>query len=368
MVAAQVIETYSGLPYTSFVEERIFAPLEMTSSTFSPTKAEATGKFTQGWTKEGRRAPCFTEEMASVMAAPGGIITNAVDMAKWISTWIGKGVHGNRTIIPPSVYQNVSYSYSVCADHPADSKHSIEGYGMGWFRSSYRGHDVVYHTGSVPGLSTLVSFLPSDEIGVTIFANGESKAEPVGLISEHILDSALHLSSPSTPASSRSGNVAATEPTSEAENSALSLDALAGTYANPGYGSFTLCAPASVSSYCANLRSNFTAVDSMQGNPSPSGDLLAEWPRIWSSHVRMRARHGTLFEFYLTTPFPNGYGKDGTPFERLSVGATEKWAEFVVEDGVVVGFGLSGLVGEWTERARKHGTVRDRAEVWFDKV
>lgn len=152
--------------------------------------------------------------------------------------------------------------------------------------------------------------------------------------------------------------------------STLSLDALARTHTNPGYGSFTLCAPSSASSYCADLRSNFTAVDSIQGSPSPSGELLAEWPRIWSSHVRMRARRGATFEFYLTTPYPNGFGKDGTPFERLDVGARERWAEFVAEDGEVVGFGLSGLVGEMTERVRKHasGTVQDRAEVWFDKV
>ncbi|KAH0826362.1 beta-lactamase/transpeptidase-like protein [Lanmaoa asiatica] len=81
MVAAQVIATYSGRPYTSFVEERIFTPLGMTSTTFSPAKAEASGKFTQGWTKEGRRVPeCFTEEVAFMMAGPGGIISNAVDM------------------------------------------------------------------------------------------------------------------------------------------------------------------------------------------------------------------------------------------------------------------------------------------------
>ena len=52
---------------------------------------------------------------------------------------------------------------------------------------------VVYHSGAVPGLSTLVSFLPSDDIGVTLFANGESKAEPLMLILNRILDSALHL-------------------------------------------------------------------------------------------------------------------------------------------------------------------------------
>ena len=85
-VAAEVIAVYSGKSYTSFVEDRIFAPLGMTSSTFSPTQAEASGKFTQGWTKEGRRVPeCFSEEMAFVMAGPGGIISSAVDMVGTLS-------------------------------------------------------------------------------------------------------------------------------------------------------------------------------------------------------------------------------------------------------------------------------------------
>lgn len=58
---------------------------------------------------------------------------------------------------------------------------------------------VVYHSGALPGLSTLVSFLPSDETGITLFANGESQAAPVMLILNHILDSALHLNSSLTP-------------------------------------------------------------------------------------------------------------------------------------------------------------------------
>jgi CubicO group peptidase (beta-lactamase class C family) len=81
MVAAHIIETYSGKTYTSFVEDRIFTPLGMSSSTFSPEKAGKTGKFTQGWTKNGRLIPeWFPEDMAILMAGPGGVISSAVDM------------------------------------------------------------------------------------------------------------------------------------------------------------------------------------------------------------------------------------------------------------------------------------------------
>lgn len=55
---------------------------------------------------------------------------------------MGKGVHDNQTIVPPGVYRNVSYSYSVSTDYPTDPEHSIVGYGMGWFANSYRGHNV----------------------------------------------------------------------------------------------------------------------------------------------------------------------------------------------------------------------------------
>jgi hypothetical protein len=82
MVASYIIETYSGKHYTSFVEDRIFAPLGMSSSTFSPAKAAKTGKFTQGWTSSGRLLPeWFSEDMVPLMAGPGGVISNAVDMA-----------------------------------------------------------------------------------------------------------------------------------------------------------------------------------------------------------------------------------------------------------------------------------------------
>ena len=82
MVAGHIIETYSGKTYTSFVEDRIFTPLGMSSSTFSPAKAAKTGNFTQGWTKDGRLLPeWFAEDMVMLMAGAGGVISNAVDMA-----------------------------------------------------------------------------------------------------------------------------------------------------------------------------------------------------------------------------------------------------------------------------------------------
>lgn len=136
----------------------------------------------------------------------------------------------------------------------------------------------------------------------------------------------------------------------------LDVDALAGTYTHPGYGTLTLCSPSSPSSYCAHVRSEFAVVDH-EGDTGAVPDLLAAWPRFWTSHVRMRYRQAGhhAFDVYFTSLFPNGYGKDQTPFEWTEFDVPYGTAEFVVEGGRVVGFWMrvEEAVGE---------------EVWFESV
>ncbi|KAG1859372.1 beta-lactamase/transpeptidase-like protein [Suillus subalutaceus] len=371
MTAAHIIETYSAQTYTSFVEDRIFTPLGMTSSTFSPAKAVKTGRFTQGWTSSGRLIPeCFTEEIVTLVAGPGGVISSAVDMSKWVALWLNKGVHNNVTVIPLSVYGNASQSYSIIIGASVDPELSIQGYGMGWGRYSYLGHDIVYHTGGMPGFSTQASFLPNDNIGVVVFANGRDKATPVMNISNRIIDVALKLRSKLSPPikPDTSEKKLITPPNENVVDLELALEEFTGTYTNAGYGAITFCSPSSSSSYCQDVISDFTAVDAGKSTAPQSVQLFAAWPRIWSSHIRGVHRSGNTFVVHPTSLFPEGYGRDTTPFETSEIGSSEATAEFVVEDGKVVGFGLVGLVGQPTKRERTYTTVKDQAEVWFDKV
>jgi CubicO group peptidase (beta-lactamase class C family) len=367
MAAAHIIETYSAQTYTSFVEDRIFTPLGMTSSTFSPAKAGKTGRFTQGWAGNGRLLPeCLTEEVVPLIAGPGGVISSAVDMSKWVALWLNQGVHNNVTVIPLSVHRNASQSYSISMSASTNPELSIGGYGMGWFRNSYLGHDFVYHTGSIPGLFTLASFFPNDDIGVVVFSNGDT-ALPVINILSYIVNAALNLrSKPSPPIEP---NASEKKPVTRAHENVtgleLAIEEFSGTYMNAGYGPITFCSPFGNSSYCQGVISDFAAVDAGKSSAPQSVQLFAAWPRIWTSHIRSVHLSGNTFVVQFASLFPEGYGRDRTPFETTFAEVT---AEFVVEDGKVVGFGWVGLVEQLTERERTHTTVKDRAEVWFDKV
>ena len=81
MVGAHVVSKFSGMSYQSFVSSRILAPLNMSSTTFSPSKAAQGGWLTQTWTRDARRIPFwFSDEVADLFAGAGGIISNAEDM------------------------------------------------------------------------------------------------------------------------------------------------------------------------------------------------------------------------------------------------------------------------------------------------
>ena len=81
VLGAHLISTYSGMPYVDYAQERIFDPLNMTSTTFSPNKAFESGKRSESWAEDGHFIPFwFTEDMIELNAGQGGIISNVDDM------------------------------------------------------------------------------------------------------------------------------------------------------------------------------------------------------------------------------------------------------------------------------------------------
>lgn len=128
----------------------------------------------------------------------------------------------------------------------------------------------------------------------------------------------------------------------------LNLRKYSGAYSNPAYGTITFCDPLTISSYCDQTRSDFANF-----NFGSAPQLLATWPRVWTSHVRVIfVDDGSLHvEFFVL--FPHGYGADVSPFSMLS-GTSTGLSEFTVENGAITGFQLTTDAGE--------------GDAWFQKI
>ena len=85
MLSSYIISHYAG-SYTSFIKERIFSPLNMSSTTFFLSEALRSGEMTHSWTQNGRRIPqWFPDNLTELVAGPGGIISSVEDMVSCAS-------------------------------------------------------------------------------------------------------------------------------------------------------------------------------------------------------------------------------------------------------------------------------------------
>ncbi|EMD32801.1 hypothetical protein CERSUDRAFT_118507 [Gelatoporia subvermispora B] len=348
-VVAYIITKYSGQPFTEFVHERIFYPLNMTDSTYDPVRAEQSGKLSHAWAPNGRRVPFWRSEVTGDTAdGPGGINSNTIDMTKWVATMINGGVDpwANTSVIPKSVVDEITTSRTIM-DGRGSPDVSIQGYGLGWGRLSYRGHEIVGHNGGITGFNTVLLYLPWDKIGIIGFGSVDGSALALGIAAYNILDHLLGLP-PSIHAESTMGSTTGDtsahtaaylaehargapvlqrdtvradldSPVSCNRNSAaelpVPLEGFAGTYQNFGYGGLKLCAPTSTSAYCTDVLSAFASIPSylsvqhsttmedgesnqahlsFENSTKPFATLLrpglyGRWPRWISSHIALFA-------------------------------------------------------------------------------
>ena len=84
-VGAYIVSTLTGMRFVDFVNNRIFKPLGMSSTTYSIDEALQTGRFSETWTSFGRLIPPWIqEEYVDLVAGTAGIISCVDDLARHV--------------------------------------------------------------------------------------------------------------------------------------------------------------------------------------------------------------------------------------------------------------------------------------------
>ncbi|KAJ7803451.1 beta-lactamase/transpeptidase-like protein [Mycena olivaceomarginata] len=338
IAGSYVVSKLSGMAYRDFVENRIMLPLNMSSSTMHPDRVSENNKFSQTWTSTRRRIPFFmTENTADLIAGAGGVISTAEDMLLWAKLIMNGGAdpQTNIQIIPDATVNLATAGHSIYSNE-GNEFFSVMEYGLGWVRTAYRGHELIWHDGGAQGVSSFCALFPHDGFAVVVLANTD------GTITQNVAFAVADRIIGPGPNSPLPSNVVSSTPIGASPvSSARVLSGLEGTYSNLGYGNFTLCSsaqPITTQSYSA-------------------------WPRFWGSHLRLTPISGNAYDGKLTTLYVDGYGVDHTPFEDPVI---DLGVAFMEEEGKVTGLGFFVASGE-TWREKKGGSVRDIADAWFDK-
>ena len=236
IIAARIIETVTGKSWEDNIRERIFNPLDMSSSVPGSDGYRAAGKKAStahyfGYNKGSIYVtPLFGEERAlhwvDVIGPAGSISSTAEDMAKWVRFHLDNGKVA-RLITPDSSWHssfpadiNALYAYfpeNGCSEaaefrfYPYhDTIRLISGkqmdflhtgavhvradttmtrdYGYCWYVEHNDRYDVIYHTGTTWGFTGVCGFVPGLDLGIALLCNSEvSEYARLGLM-RYIID------------------------------------------------------------------------------------------------------------------------------------------------------------------------------------
>ena len=170
-----VIERASGMPYTSFVQERIFKKLGLESARFKsngdvvPHRADGyalvDGQYRHGETLR-----------PAVIAANGGIMMNVLDFARWdIAITSGRLLSAE--------------SLRIMADPVRLRDGRTVSHGLGWFVDTFNGHRFGAHWGTtVTGHSAVIRRYVDAGVTVIVMANLNDDGQAVDAMSKRIAD------------------------------------------------------------------------------------------------------------------------------------------------------------------------------------
>lgn len=194
LAQGMVIEKLTGKSWEENIREKILKPLGMGNTNMSVIDMAKSTDHSLAYSTVNNKPKVIPYRNIDPMGPAGSINSCAKDMANWLITWINNGKYNDKEIIP-SGFRTQAMTAQIS---PGGGLGSVEnpdvhmnGYGLAWGMSSYRGHYRVEHGGGIDGFITSTGFFPSDSLGIFVVTN---QGTPTTSIRNFIADRMLKLS------------------------------------------------------------------------------------------------------------------------------------------------------------------------------
>jgi len=250
LVAGHLVDALSGVSWEDFVRTRLLGPLGMSRSNLSVDDMGADPDHATAYERrEGVVGP-VAQRPVTAMAPAGAINASAADMARWLLAQLGGGQVDGQTVMSADTVTRQHAAHMVVPEDrtfPASTRYA---YGLGWLIGQYRDHRLLQHGGGIDGFQAECMLLPDDGIGVIVLANTSSSAiAPV--VAYRVLDDLLGLEPFDWFSNFKARYDTITTGLREVRGARRvvpdaplprPLEAYAGEYEHPGYGTLTITA------------------------------------------------------------------------------------------------------------------------------
>ncbi|HUH27081.1 serine hydrolase [Gelidibacter sp.] len=169
-IAGQIIEYADGRTWDAFLNERLFAPLDMNASSTSITQINANANQAYPHQEiEGKVVPISRRNWDNAGPA-GGVNASINDLNKWMLMQLGvSGEYNGKTIISEKQMNEIHKQQMVVPQ--ANAMAAQGSYGFGWNITDYKGKRVLTHGGATDGFNTAMYLMPELDLGIIVVGN-----------------------------------------------------------------------------------------------------------------------------------------------------------------------------------------------------
>lgn len=169
--------------YRNLMQEKIFDPLGMSSSTFSITQAIGSGNFATPYYCSLSGCEAISPQIEGIftpIAPAGAMWSNTDDLAKFLAMLLMEGIskEGEHIISPVNLAH--LYEKRVAVD-------SSTGYCLGWYIEDYHGLTVYHHPGGTVGFASELVVIPELQLGFALLTNQLDQVSPIGRMATYRL-------------------------------------------------------------------------------------------------------------------------------------------------------------------------------------
>lgn len=178
-LVAYLVQKFSGKPYKEYIQENIFAPLEMTSTAFEP-RPDMEERLSVPYVFDEKTGSQSGTVRLKASVWPAGIVYGTVlNQANWLIANLNGGVFKGKRLVSEQTFE------IMCTRQYDQFKGTIEniwgnetaGFGLTWWTQVRDGDRYIAHSGSVPGYTAFLLGNRDRKFGFAILTNG-NRAHP----------------------------------------------------------------------------------------------------------------------------------------------------------------------------------------------
>ncbi|HET8855309.1 MAG TPA: serine hydrolase, partial [Salinimicrobium sp.] len=177
IVAGEVVERVSGMPYEQFVVENFIEPLGMERTVMNFKKIEDKTNYIEGHAPVDGELMTVGLSFTDAANAAAGMWSSVNDMSKWVIAQLNHGKYGENltdSLFSERMHEEMWSPQTIIDRSGGPYNTHFSSYGLGWFLSDVNGYKQVSHTGGLLGIVSQVTMIPELDLGIIVLTNQQS--------------------------------------------------------------------------------------------------------------------------------------------------------------------------------------------------